>query len=96
MWPSRGTDLTGGKFKMKKSEFRDWAAYAVIALTVALFVLALYLKGFTHDLLLEGAVFLVSAKLILMAKKNADTEKRLEQGIEEIKEILLRRTTGPL
>jgi hypothetical protein len=42
---------------MKESESRDWAAYAVIALTVALFVLALYMKGFTHDLLLEGRCF---------------------------------------
>jgi hypothetical protein len=41
-------------------------------------------------------VFLVSAKLILMAKKIVDTEKRLEQGIEEIKEMLARRAAEQL
>jgi hypothetical protein len=30
---------------------------AVIAITFTLFVTALFMKGFTHDLLLESAVF---------------------------------------
>jgi hypothetical protein len=60
----------------------------IIVLTVGLFVLALFLKGFTHDLLLESGVFLVSAKLILMAKRNAETESRLEQHLNQIKELL--------
>jgi hypothetical protein len=43
----------------------------VIALTLILFVVALLIKGFTHDLLLEADVFLVSVKLILMSHKNS-------------------------
>ena len=38
----------------------------VIIVTLILFVTALFVKGFTHDLLLEAAIFLVSVKLILL------------------------------
>jgi hypothetical protein len=51
-------------------------AIIIIILSFGLFGLAMAAKGFTHDLLLEAGVFLVSVKLILMAKKNAETEKR--------------------
>ena len=63
---------------------------AVIALTLALFLLALFLKGFTHDLLLEAAVFLVSVKLILMAYKNRLATERADAQLHAI-ELLLRR-----
>ena len=53
----------------------------VIVLTVALFVLALFVKGFTKGLLVECAVLLVSIKLILMAKKTAVTEENLERRL---------------
>jgi hypothetical protein len=73
---------------MKGLKSTDPVAVIVIALSVGLFVLALFLKGFTHELLLEAGVFLVSVKLILMAKKNAETEDRLEQHLRNIQEIL--------
>lgn len=73
---------------MKRPKFSDPAAIVVIVLTVALFALALFLKGFTRELLLEAGIFLVSAKLILMAKNHADTEKRVEQQLAEIKSLL--------
>ena len=57
-------------------------------MTLVLFLLALILRGFTHDLLLEAGVFLVSVKLILMAKKNAETESRMELHLTEIKKLL--------
>lgn len=72
----------------KKLRSRDPAVLVVIVLTTVLFIAALFLKGFTHDLLLEGAIFLVSAKLILMAKANAETERRLELQLVEIKVLL--------
>jgi hypothetical protein len=53
--------------------FDPWA-YVVIVLSFGLFALALFVKGFTHDLLLEAGVFLVSIKLILMARNNAETQ----------------------
>lgn len=70
-----------------------WAIIVIIA-TVALFLLALFLKGFTRDLLLEAGVFLVSAKVILAAKRNAETENRLEQHLIQIKELLTRRDSA--
>lgn len=63
----------------------------IVILTLGLFILALFLKGFTHDLLLEAGVLLVSAKLIRMAQKNAETENRLEQRLKRIEELLLAR-----
>lgn len=65
-----------------KKRFDPWST-VVIILTLVLFVIALFIKGLTHDMLLESAVFLVSLKLILMSHKNKviaeETEERLEQ-----------------
>jgi hypothetical protein len=49
---------------------------------------ALFIKGFTHELVLEAGVFLVSVKLILMAQKNTETENRLEERLANIQEML--------
>ena len=72
----------------------DFWSIVVIALTLILFVMALLIKGLTHDLLLEAGVFLVSVKLILMSHKNGvlaiETEKRLDQIYD-----LLRRQNTP-
>jgi hypothetical protein len=73
---------------MKRLLSSDPWASIIISLSVGLFVVALFIKGFTHELLLEAGVFLVSAKLILMAKKNAETEYRLEQRLANIQEML--------
>jgi len=75
---------------MEMLKSSDPTAVIVIVLTVGLFALALFIKGFTHEILLEAAVFLVSVKLILMAKKNCETEKRLETQLGQIKELLMR------
>lgn len=75
---------------MREHKVADRATVVVITLTIGLFIAALAVKGFTHDLFLEGAVFLVSAKLILMAKKNAETGHRLERQLEEIKALVER------
>ena len=72
----------------------DFWSLVVIALTFALFIVALFIKGLTHEILLEAGVFLVSVKLILMGHKNSvlalETEKRLDQIYD-----LLRRQDGP-
>jgi hypothetical protein len=67
----------------------DRWSMVVIILTVALFGLALFIKGFTHALVLEAAVLLVSIKLILMAQRNAKTEENLEARLIRIEELLL-------
>jgi len=73
---------------MKAFKSSDPWASVVIVLTVGLFILSLVVKGFTHELFLESGVFLVSVKLILMARKNAATEERLELHLNQIKELL--------
>jgi len=66
----------------------DIGSMVVIIVTFVLFVLALFTKGLTHDLLLESGVFLISVKLIRMAYHNSVFMKGLENGLNEIKEIL--------
>ena len=53
----------------------------VILTTLVLFIAALFMKGFTRDLLLEAAVFLVSVKLIIMSYRNS-------KGVEAIQDKL--------
>jgi hypothetical protein len=60
----------------------------VIVLTVALFILALFVKGFTKGLLVECGVLLVSIKLILMAKKTGVIEENLERRLDRIEKLL--------
>lgn len=66
----------------------DTGSLLVIFLTFALFVAALYFTGFTHDLLLEAGVFLVSVKLILMSYKNKVASDNLHKELAEIRSLL--------
>jgi hypothetical protein len=66
----------------------DTASMIVIIITFVLFLLALFTKGFTKDLLLEAGVFLVSVKIIMMAHQNSTYVKGVENELKEIKEIL--------
>ena len=66
----------------------DVGSMMVIIVTFVLFTMALFAKGFTHDLLLEAGVFLVSVKLILMAFKNSNNVKIFQKELQEIKELL--------
>ncbi|HVX25773.1 MAG TPA: hypothetical protein VHB70_05495 [Parafilimonas sp.] len=59
----------------------------VIAVTAILFIVAIFAKGFTHDLLIEAAVLLVSVKLIIMNQKNKIMEQKILDAIEEIKKM---------
>jgi len=62
----------------------DTGSLVVIVVTFVLFVSALLTTGFTHDILLEAAVFLVSVKLIIMAYKNIDATDSLHQKLDKI------------
>ena len=66
----------------------DIGSILVIIITFVLFALALFTTGFTHDLLLEAGVFLVSVKLIAMAYKSSVISKKIESELEEIKSLL--------
>jgi hypothetical protein len=52
------------------------------------FVLALFVTGFTKGLLVECGRLLVSIKLILMAKKTAEIEENLERRLDRIEKLL--------
>ena len=66
----------------------DTASIVIIILTLALFIAALFIKGFTHDLLLEAGVFLVSVKIIQMSYKNSVFINDLQEELREIKDLL--------
>jgi hypothetical protein len=60
----------------------------VMGLTLVLFVVAVFAKGLTHDLLLEAGVFLISVKLILAAYKNSVSDQRILTLLQEIRDSI--------
>jgi hypothetical protein len=68
----------------------DVGSIAVMVVTCGLFVVALVSKGFTHDLLLEAGVFLVSVKLMIMAHKNGAATAELHAMLAEVSEAVRR------
>ena len=75
---------------MSKSlgSYFDPLSLAVIVLTMVLFVIALFVNGFTHDLLQECGVFLVSVKLIMMSHKNGISARHAEEQLANIQNLL--------
>ena len=71
----------------------DRASLVVIFLTFALFVAALGVKGFTHDLFLETGVLLVSVKLIISTYRLEMHTSRLEERIDDL--LSITRTLTP-
>ena len=72
------------------SKHLDRNTQITLAVTLVLFVVALFEKGFTHDLLLEAAVFLVSAKLVLLAYKASVNNDVLAGQLAEMSRSLTR------
>ena len=66
----------------------DIGTLFIIIITFILFAVALFTKGFTHDLLLESGVLLVSIKLIIMAYKNSKTNDEINKELHIIKQML--------
>ena len=71
------------------SKHYDPWAIVVVAFTLILFITALFLKGFGHDMLLETGVFLVSVKLIMMSYKNSVLAQAMEERLKQIHALLL-------
>jgi len=69
---------------LKLREYFDFWSLIVIITTGVLFGVALFVKGFTHDLLLEAAIFLVSLKLIMMSYKSGKTVTSIKTKLDEI------------
>ena len=68
----------------------DGGSLVVILVTLVLFVAALFEKGFSHDMLLEAGVFLVSVKLIIISYKSARLSTELKERLDEIHGALRR------
>lgn len=66
----------------------DTGSLLVIVITFVLFLAALFFTGFTHDLLLEAGVFLVSVKLIIMSYKNKVASDNLHKELAEIRSLI--------
>ena len=67
--------------------FDKWTIIVII-ITVVLFAVALFVKGFTHQLLLEAGVLLVSIKIIMMSYKNIQNYEDLKKDLHEVKELI--------
>ncbi len=72
----------------RKSKRLDIASMGTILVTVILFVVALFEKGLTHDMLLEAGVFLVSVKLILSSAKTDLLATRIEARLDELQDLV--------
>lgn len=71
---------------MKK--YLSLADIIVIMITLLLFIIALFVKGFTKGLLLEAGVLLVSVKIIMMNYKNIQSNKSILKELDGINETL--------
>jgi len=70
------------------TRYFDKGTIFVIIVTGLLFIVALFVKGFTHGLLLEAGVLMVSVKLIMMAYRNSINNEELKKELHEIKTLL--------
>jgi hypothetical protein len=68
--------------------YLDPVSLVVIVLTLLLFVIALFVKGLSHDMLLECGVFLVSVKLMVMSHKNGVSARVAEERLATIQNLL--------
>lgn len=73
---------------MMKIHKEDPGSLTVMAITLVLFIGAVFTKGISHDLLLEAGIFLVSVKLIIMNYKSRMASEAIQTQLREIKELL--------
>lgn len=66
----------------------DIGSLTIIFITFFLFIIALFFKGLTKDLLLEAGVLLVSIKLIMMAYQNNVINNEIARDLQEIKKLI--------
>lgn len=67
----------------------DTGSLIIIAITIALFTSAWFTTGYSHSLLLEAGVFLVSLKLIMMSYNLYTINKRILSELDEIKRAII-------
>ncbi len=69
-------------------EYLDFWSVMVLFITLVLFVIALFAKGITHDLLLEAGVFLVSIKVVMSGYNNFKISLRIWDKLEALEKKL--------
>jgi len=77
------------------SKHVDLNSLIIIFITFILFFIALFVKGFTHDMLLEAGVLVVSIKLIMMAYQHRVYIDELKEELREIKALILHSVPNP-
>ena len=77
--------------RKKRQRRIDRASIITLVITVVLFIIAIFEKGFTHELLLEAGVFLVSVKLMLSASKTDLTLHDLQDQLDAIEDKINKR-----
>ena len=77
--------------RKKRQRRIDRASIITLVITVILFIIAIFEKGFTHELLLEAGVFLVSVKLMLSASKTDLTLHDLQDQLDAIEDKINKR-----
>ena len=73
---------------LKLRERLDMGSMVIIFITFTLFVVSLFQKGLSHEILLDTGIFLVSVKLIIMSFRNNLYIKDLNRQLEEIKRLI--------
>jgi hypothetical protein len=68
----------------------DSGTLITLLITLVLFIVALFAKGLSHDLLLEAGVFLVSVKLVLAAYKSSVANAAILDRLAEMERTLAR------
>jgi len=66
----------------------DIGSLTIIVVTFLLFIVALFVKGLTKDILLEAGILLVSVKLIMMAYKSRRLTDEIKEELREIKKMV--------
>ena len=74
------------------SEHVDLNSLIIIIITFFLFFIALFVKGLSHDILLEAGVLLVSIKLIMMAYKHRIYIDEINEELQEIKVLIIQQS----
>lgn len=70
------------------SKYLDVNSIVVISITFILFVVALFTKGLTHDILLEAGVLLISIKIIMLSYRLILFYDNIFQELKKINEKL--------
>ena len=79
---------------MPRRKLLDIGSWITIAVTLVLFLVALFVKGVPHDLMLEAGVFLVSVKLVIMSYRNATASDDVRAELQKLREALDDRKGG--